>query len=126
MQTAVKYDLGVRTRKAYLSQDTQALNGLLADYALLIQRIDRFYEVYRIQWMQENKPHGFELQDYRLGGLARRVKNCMQQLQAYLDGSLDRIEELEEPVLDIKGEQNVCGEAIEYNSWATTITANVI
>ena len=34
-----------------------------------------------------------------------------------LDGSLDRIEELEEPVLDIKGEQNVCGEAIEYNNW---------
>ena len=50
----------------------------------------------------------------------------MQQLQAYLDGELDRIEELEEPVLDIKGEQNVCGEAIEYNNWATTITANVI
>lgn len=123
---AVKFDLGVRTRNAYLSQDTQALNGLVADYALLIQRIDRFYDVYRSQWMQENKPHGFELQDHRLGGLARRVKNCMQQLQAYLDGELDRIEELEEPVLDIKGEQNVCGEAIEYNNWATTITANVI
>lgn len=123
---AIKYDLGVRTRKAYLEKDQAALQALLADYELLAKRIDRFYQVYRKQWMLENKTFGFELQDHRLGGLARRVTNCKEMLEDFLAGKVSSLEELEAPVLDIFGEEDAQGKTIEYNSWATTITANVI
>jgi hypothetical protein len=91
-----------------------------------MERLDYFYEVYTEQWMEENKPFGFEIQDLRMGGLSRRVKHCRDRLQAYVDGKLMHIEELEAPVLDIQGEQNVCGEALLYTGWTSIVSANVL
>ena len=88
--------------------------------------MEHFYEVYREQWLAENKPFGFEVQDLRLGGLCKRIRHCGERLQAYLDGALDRIEELEAPVLDVRGVENMAGEALEFNSWSQSVTANVI
>lgn len=124
---AIKFDIGVRTRKAYLGNDKNALAALIEDYSKLAEKIDLFYTVFRNQWEKENKPHGFDVQDMRLGGLSRRVKHCKERLQEYLDGKLDRIEELEEPVLDPlgDGEKRDAG-PIYYNDWKFTISANVI
>jgi hypothetical protein len=47
-------------------------------------------------------------------------------LEEFLAGKVAYLEELEAPVLDIFGEEDARGKAIEYNNWATTITANVI
>jgi hypothetical protein len=123
---SIKYDLGVRTRNAYLSADKEALKNLIEEYSLLLERLEYFYEVYRDQWMEENKPFGFEIQDLRMGGLSRRVKHCRDRLQAYVDGKLAHIEELEAPVLDIQGEQNVCGEALLYTGWTSIVSTNVL
>ena len=122
----IKYDLGVRTRNAYLSEDKGAIKCLIEEYALLMERLDYFYEVYTEQWMEENKPFGFEIQDLRMGGLSRRVKHCRDRLQAYVDGKLAHIEELEAPVLDIQGEQSVCGEALLYTGWTSIVSTNVL
>jgi len=116
----------VRTRQAYLSGNREALRALTEEYALLEERVQRFYKVYRAQWLAENKPFGFEVQDLRLGGLCMRIRHCRERLQAYLDGGLDRIEELEAPVLDVRGAENMAGEALEFNSWSQSVTANVI
>lgn len=35
-------------------------------------RLERFHDAYQAQWMQENKPHGFDVQDIRLGGLMQK------------------------------------------------------
>ncbi len=124
---ALKYDIGLRTRKAYLAKDKKALSALIADYTKLIEKITLFYTAFKNQWEKENKPHGFDVQDIRLGGLIRRVEHCKERLQSYLDGKLERIEELEEPVLDWqgKGEVETAG-AIPYNQWKNNFTANVI
>ena len=122
----IKFDLGVRTRQAYLSGNREALQALTREYTLLEERVEHFYEVYREQWLAENKPFGFEVQDLRLGGLCKRIRHCGERLQAYLDGALDRIEELEAPVLDVRGVENMAGEALEFNSWSQSVTANVI
>lgn len=123
---AVKFDLGVRTRKAYLEGDRQGLEALLEDYDCLHKRIEEFYSAFRYLWMQENKPFGFEIQDHRLGGLMQRVRHCRQTIQDYLDGRLERIEELEQPVLDVQclGEKGD-GKPIQFNSWGMSISACV-
>ena len=62
-----------------------------------------------------------------MGGLIRRVKNCMDRLQELYDGKIDRIEELEEKQLAFCGEgENYNPQHMAYNSWSGTVTANVI
>ncbi len=124
---SIKFDIGLRTRKAYLADDKKALAALAEEYGELLKRIVAFYDAFRFQWEKENKPHGFDVQDARLGGLYRRVQHCKDRLLAYVDGTLERIEELEEPVFDSQG--NGPAEAtgpVSYNEWKTTFTANVI
>lgn len=126
----VKYELGVRTREAYLSGDKAAVKTIAADYDVLLERLDAFYEVYRKQWMEENKPQGFEVHDARIGALIQRVKSCKRRLIEYVDGTIERIEELEEPVLDFQGREMPLAEedkkAIGYNSWSRAITASIM
>lgn len=124
---SIKFDIGVRTRKAYLAGDKKAISALIEEYGELLKRIVAFYDAFRNQWEKDNKPHGFDIQDARLGGLYRRVQHCKDRLQAYVDGTLDRIEELEEPVLDSQGAGATEGTGpVSYNEWKTTFSANVI
>ncbi|MBQ8685743.1 MAG: beta-N-acetylhexosaminidase, partial [Clostridia bacterium] len=88
----IKYDLGVRTRKAYTERDTATLRALAEnDYERLIKKAAAFYEVAKYQWHAESKPHGFEVQDYRMGGLRQRIVHLRERLTEYLDGKLARL-----------------------------------
>ena len=122
---ALKYDLGYRTHIAYQAQDKVALRTVADDYRLTIKKCEAFYQAYRVQWFTENKPHGFEVQDIRLGGLIRRIEHCLERLEAYLDGKLSRIEELEEPFVDYRGESEEKAYA-PFAHWRTSVTANNI
>ena len=122
-----KFDLGIRTRNAYLSRDMDGLKALIGEYQKLLSQLEVFYGAFRTQWMKENKPHGFDVQDVRLGGLMQRVKHCTERLNAYVQGETDRIEELEEPVLDPLCRNDILATGpICYNNWSMTVTTNVI
>lgn len=124
----VKYDLGVRTRQAYLDGNKKELESIVKkDYKLLVKRIDSFYNAFREQWFKESKPYGFEVQDYRIGGLRARVLNCKRILQDYLDGRTVNVEELEEKILNVLCDPNADGKSIWYpNNAKMMITANVM
>lgn len=124
---AVKFDLGVRTRNTYLSGDRAALRAMAPDYDQLLERLDAFYDAYEAQWMHENKPHGFDVIDLRLGGLRQRIVHCRRRLLQYCDGSLPRIEELDEPVLDCYCENNAeAAPTTRARCWNEIATANVV
>ena len=100
----IKYDLGVRTRRAYSAGDKEQLKGLLNDYDKLVVLIQKFHKVFFDLWHNENKPFGWEIQDARLGGLIQRIKTCKNRLEGYLAGNIAKIEELEaELLLDSDG-----------------------
>ncbi len=123
----VKADLGLRTRKAYLDGDRTALSELIAVYDTVSERLKVLYNAYRIQWMTENKPHGFDIQDIRFGGLMCRVAHCKTRIEQYLQGEISRIEELEEPVLHLRGKgADTKPETLRHNTWAGITTANVL
>lgn len=46
--------------------------------------------------MTELKPYGFEIQEYRLGGVIARIKGCKERVLQYVNGEVDKIPELEE------------------------------
>ncbi len=94
-----KYDLGVRTREAYQKGDRETLATLPRVYRRLGRKVRAFFEAFRFAWMKEKKSHGFEIQEYRLGGMMTRIEDCARMLEDYLSGKLERIEELEEELL---------------------------
>ncbi len=115
---SVKFDLGNHTRELYAAGDKTGLLALAEkDYAKTLDLLENFYEAYRKQWYHFNKTYGFEIQDARLGGLMRRLKNCKEQLVAYANGEIGAIEELEEEIIPIK-EGN-------YPQWHLIVSANI-
>ena len=100
---AIKYELGLRTRKAYEAGDRDTLKSLAEqEYVQVEKRIRTFAQAFAKQWMSENKPHGFDVQDLRIGGLLYRTESCRQRLLDFADGKLTRIEELDEPLLPFR------------------------
>ena len=115
---AVKFNLGNRTRALYAAGDKEGLRALAEqDYTKTIARLETFYEAYRKQWYHFDKTYGFEIQDARLGGLERRLKNCREQLIAYANGEIGVIEELEEEIIPIKDGN--------YPYWNLIVSANI-
>lgn len=122
---AVKYDLGVRTRKAYASREKEAILAMVAEYARTAELLEDFYAKFRELWMRENKPFGFEVQELRIGGLLMRLRSSGERLAAFAKGEIDVIEELEEPILDYMREGS-CGKMPRLNNWATIASPSVI
>lgn len=96
-----KFDLGVRTRKAYRENDKDELRNLANNvYPMVSTRIEKFYETFREYWYLENKQNGFEVMDVRFGGLIQRLKSCATLLLEYCDGKVAKLEELEQKIVD--------------------------
>ncbi len=107
---AVKYELGLRLRKAYKNGDKVQLRSIAEHEMTELPRLIRAYaKAFEKQWMCENKPHGFDVQHQRLGGLLYRTDCCRQRLLDYVNGKLESIAELEEELLPFrKKEVSTC------------------
>lgn len=125
---AIKAELGVKTRQVYERKDKEALKELLGEYKRLLKKLETFYRAYKEQWFLENKPHGFDVQDIRMGGLMIRIRSCMERLQDLYDGKIDVIEELEETQLDFYGKGMEFGHEHNrrFNNWGKIVSANII
>ena len=119
---SLKAELGIKTRKAYLEKDSEALKNIAnVVYHKLIKNLDKFIELFEYQWNKENKPFGLEIQQHRLGGLKQRLISCRKVLNDYLNGKITNIAELEEPVLPFKKEDK----KIDVTPHSVIISANV-
>ena len=90
-----KAGLGILLRRVYLAGNRAALREI-ADSVIpeLEKRVEAFRKVFRTQWMKENKPFGFDVQDIRFGALLMRLRAVSETIQEYLDGKTDSIPEL--------------------------------
>ena len=124
---SIKYDLGLRTRKAYDEKNVDALKELVKDYGKAGNEIEKFYSSFRTQWLTDNKMNGFDVQDLRIGGLLMRIKTCRQRLIDYIDGEINKIEELEERLLDFNtGLTEFSQKVVVLNDWKTNVTVNIL
>lgn len=117
---AIKVNICSRTREAYYSNDKDQLNKIISDYKKMIKHTEEFYKAFREQWYHENKPHGFDVQDIRIGGLIQRMRSCLDRLCDYKNGKITNIPELEEKIVPI------VSDLAEYNNWATNSSTNLI
>ena len=93
---AIRYELGIITREAYKNGDKEKLLSLSKnEYPSLVSKIRAFLKSLREQWMRENNPFGFELQEARIGGLIERISSCGRRLRDYAMGKIKSIPELD-------------------------------
>lgn len=116
---SVKVNICTRTRDAYASGNKEQLDIVITDYKKMIKLTKTFIDTFRKQWFIENKPHGFDVQDIRLGGLVGRMQACLERLIKYRDGVITSIPELEEKIVPITDK------VINYNCWRNNVSTNM-
>ena len=123
----IKYELGVKTRKAYKDGNKEELVRLAKEeYKELIKRVKAFHDTMEAQWLKENKGYGFEIHSARLGGLCQRLDSCSKRLLMYANGKIEKIDELEEDVLPIPHQNAPKGEPIDYGHYGRIVSAGVL
>ena len=111
----IKWDLGLRIRKAYREQNAHSLRTIAEkDIPELIGRLLILKSVFFEQWMGENKSNGFQTHDLRIGGLAERLSTISKLLISYLDGDIAEISELDEELLPMNEDA-----ALDMLLWTT-------
>lgn len=125
---ASKCDLGVRMKAAYDAGNREELSCLAEECLTLTGLVDSFYEAFRTQWYRENKPFGFDVQDIRIGGLKQRILAAERTLRSYLNGEIDRIEELEQERLVLDSRENPGFRTLPLSAgqWSAIVSASPI
>ena len=124
---SLKYDLGVRTREAYQAGNMGALETLISDYDNTRDALEVFVEKFRALWYHDNKPHGFDVQEIRLGGLLMRLRSQRNRLADYVAGKIENIPELEEEILPYRGPKHAeegKSDVPTYHGWEFSASVN--
>lgn len=113
----LKTELTNSLYNAYKTNNRLALSELLPAFDLLIKKMNIFYQAFTTQWHIENKAYGFEVQNYRIGGLISRVSYIKDLVSKYVKEEIDQIEALEEKVMDLNNDN-----VVAYNGFLRTVT----
>ena len=81
------------------SGDRERAALLAEDVPMTIQALEALRAVWRELWESTNKPHGFEVIDFRLGGVCARLSTAGQRMADFARGQIDDIPELSSETL---------------------------
>ncbi len=121
---SIKCDVSVLLRKAYNDKNIDELSALADKISAMIDRLDDFITKFRKQWYFENKTFGFGNQEIRLGGLRARLVSTRARVIAYVNGEIDRIEELEQPCLPFR--PGTEGQYLQHQNWTTAASVGIL
>ncbi|MDD6031980.1 MAG: beta-N-acetylhexosaminidase [Oscillospiraceae bacterium] len=111
---AIKAELGLRLTDAYRSGDREALRGLAGEeLPRLLERVEALRRCHRQNWFRIHKAMGWDVMDMRYGSLLIRLRSAMEQTEEYLEGRLERLEELEEERRSFNGSEG----PVSYANW---------
>lgn len=87
-------------RNKYKADDREYLKELCeSKLPELISDYIAFQKVFTKQWLKDSKGNGLEVLEVRFGGAILRLETAIDRINAYLNGEIDKIEELEEEVV---------------------------
>ena len=99
-----KCEIAEKLVPAYSKGDRDKLekikNDLLPKYLEKLEDISFFHSYHKDMYL---RPFGTENRDQVLGGMKERAKTAIRRIGMYLDGKIDRLEELEEERLPYIG-----------------------
>ncbi len=118
--------LPIDIREAYEKGDKNALCDIAKN--LIPKTVDAVNELlcsFENMWKYESRNFGLETHQIRLGGLKQRLLCCADIIMEYVDGKVDRIEELEQPILYIDNRQEDANAELYSRAscrWADIVT----
>ena len=81
---------------SYAKRDFDTLNVLLQrNIPELLDALEGLQETFRKEWMRSYKSWGYEVVGIKVAGVAERVRETGRRIEELLDGTSERIEELE-------------------------------
>lgn len=115
----IKWNMGIRIKKAYEAEDKAELLKITEQLPELYKLVSETKDLHRDMYYRENKALGFDVIDLRYGSVLTSIQTAEYRLKAYLNGEIDRFEEVEEQRLMITcfGEK-----IIEYPYFADILT----
>ena len=125
----LKAELSVNIRNAYKANDREELKKIAEKIIPeCIARLDAFIEAFRHQWYLENKTFVFANHETRLGGQRERLKSTALRLASYIAGEIEKIEELEQPVIPYVAvaEDSSRYPYLLHNLWSNSATVGVM
>lgn len=97
--------MGLRLTAAYKDGDHEALaNFARVELPELKERFIALRKVHMRNWFKIYKAFGWDVMDMRYGSLLARIDSAIVEIEAYLSGEMERIEELEEERLYYGGQ----------------------
>lgn len=94
---AKKSQMGLRLTAAYKAGDKNALKAFATEELPdLKERVIALRKVHMENWFSLYKAFGWDIMDMRYGSLITRINSAIEEIEAYLSGKLERLEELEE------------------------------
>ncbi|MCL2546067.1 MAG: beta-N-acetylhexosaminidase [Oscillospiraceae bacterium] len=100
----VKSTVGIAITEAYRNGEREKLrtlaNNVLPGLCGMVDELILSFETF---WARENKPQGLEVIHIRLGGVRTRLLAAQRRINGYLDGDIERLEELEVERLGFNG-----------------------
>lgn len=123
---SLKWNLGLNIYKAYKNKDKDALKNIIINQIEpLIPLVEKLKFARYKEWCITNKSTGFEVLDQRFGGIISRLHTTKFVLQNYIDGKIDKIDELEEDRLPATHyREEGMGEIVHYNRAQRCMTAS--
>lgn len=93
---SIKASISKNMRALYKAGDKEGLKNI-AKVILpsLLEKYDAYFNAFEKQWMLENKPFGYEVQNIRFGGLKERALYAKKTIEKYLAGEISEIAEFE-------------------------------
>jgi hexosaminidase len=120
---ALKSEIGLKTRAAYLAKDREALKRISGEILpKLADRVAALRNYHRSLWLDIHQPPGWEIMDLRYGALLARIDTARLRLDDYLAGRLARIAELDEERLPWQGREGVAD--LICNSYDRIVSAS--
>jgi len=91
-----KCTIGLDITNAYLKGDKSELRRLAEQELPKLQALtDELMLTFEHQWNTENKPHGLEVINIRVGAIRIRLEATVRRIQDYLAGKVEKLDELE-------------------------------
>lgn len=122
---AVKSTLGIRLADAYLSGDRHAVRRISEqEIPFCIELADSLLLLREKLWMQDVRPQGFEVIDIRMSGVTARLKSAKRRLDAWLEGEVLTLPELEEARLSYDPGLTGDDALTTHNLWEHLVSAS--
>lgn len=91
-----KMELRRQLLASYAKRDFETLAALAErNIPELLDALEGLQETFRKEWMRSYKSWGFEVVGIKVAGVAERMRETARRIEELLDGSVDKIEELE-------------------------------